>query len=389
MTRIRAFFVLSMGLALTACGGSSGSSGSSASRGPGDPPDALGAFAVGHWTFEARDEARGNRSLLVDIWYPVDDEDAVNAEPRQYTLSGFLGPVSDVALAEPPVSSRRNSLLIFSHGYQGIGTQSIELMEALASHGFVVASPEHTGNAQQSPTDSFDEAAANRVPDVSFIIDEMLERNRKPEDRFHDRIDGSRVGVLGHSFGGMTAVGMAAGWAGALADPRVAAILPVSAVFVAELQSDTRTSPNAGFTREQLERIAVPVMLMGGTEDVDVFPENNAIAFEQITNAPRVYKVDIIGANHTHFANVCAIGDSLIERDFGQDVWPNLGAEGLVAPYNATCGPDAFPIEEANRLANLYTVAFFKRHLLGETGYDAYLTTEFAGTEPAIDFSQK
>ena len=54
-------------------------------------------------------------------------------------------------------------------------------------------------------------------------------------------------------------------------------------------------------------------MLMGGTADVNVFLENNEIAFNQIVNAPVVYRVDIIGANHTHFANVCQIGDFLID----------------------------------------------------------------------------
>ena len=380
----RASALLCAAVALAACSNSSGTAE------PVDPPDELGAFAVGHSTFTAKDPSRGNRSLLVDVWYPVDADDATDAQPRQYTLSGLLGPVSDVALADPPVSARRRqTLLVFSHGYGGINTQSVGLMEALASHGFIVASPEHTGNSQQSPEDSFDEAAANRVPDVSFVIDTMFERSQDANDAFYARVDDSRVGVLGHSFGGMTAIGMTAGWAGAPADPRVAAILPVSAVIVKELQSATRTSPNAGFTREQLETIEVPVMLMGGTEDVDVFPENNEIAFEQIVNAPRVYRVDIIGATHTHFASVCWIGDYLIGIGFTQDRWAALGAEALVEPYEVTCGPEALPIEESNRLAQLYTVAFFKRHLLAERGYDAYLTPAFADAEPAVDLFRK
>ena len=370
--------------ALFACGGPDWSSDTV------EPPDQLGAFAVGHSTFTAVDDRRAGRSLLVDIWYPVDADDALGAEPRQYTLSGLLGPVSEVALADPPVSSRRGqSLLIFTHGYGGINTSAVGLMEALASHGFIVAAPEHTGNAQQSPDDSFDQAAENRVPDVSFLIDEMIRRNQDPVSAFHQRIDEARVGVLGHSFGGMTSIGMAAGWAGAAADPRVVAILPMSAVIDKELQSDTRTSPNAGFTQEQLETISVPVMLMGGSADVDVFPENNELAFAQITNAPRVYKVEIVNATHTHFANVCWIGDYLISIDFTEDKWPALGAGDLIEPYEATCGPDAFPIEQANRLMNLYTVAFFKRHVLDQSGYDVYLTTDSAASEPAIRFSRK
>ena len=382
---LRTLFLTTFTLTLAACSASSSSPAE-----PLDPPDELGAFAVGHATFTIVDDSRGDRPLLIDIWYPVDDADTEGEELRQYTLSGLLGPISEVALADAPVSARSSqSLLIFSHGYQGIGTSAVGLMEALASHGFIVAAPEHTGNAQQSPTDSFDEAAANRVPDVSFLIDEMIRRNREPSDPFHQRLDEARVGVLGHSFGGMTSIGTGSGWAGAAADPRVVAILPMSAVIVPELQSDTRTSPNAGFTQEQLESIAIPVMLMGGTEDVDVFPENNEIAFDQLSNAPRVYNVEIIGANHTHFANVCWIGDHLISIDLTPDKWPGLGAEALIEPYEATCGPEAFPIDRANRVMNLYTVAFFRRHLRGEVAYDVYLSTEYAETEPDVNFARK
>jgi len=217
----------------------------------------------------------------------------------------------------------------------------------------------------------------------------MLIRSEDPSDPFFERVANNGIGVLGHSFGGMTAIGTAAGWADAEADARVEAILAVSAVIEPELQSDTRTSPNAGFTEGQLERITVPTMLMAGTEDVNVFPENNEIAFEQIVNAPHVYRVDLIGANHTHFANVCQIGDFLIEIGIDREAWPAIGAEELIAPYEATCGPEAFPIEEANRLQNLYTVAFFRRHLLDETGYDGFLSSEFAQLEPAINFYRK
>jgi len=354
-----------------------------------DAPDELGPFAVGHTAFDAADSARGDRELLVDAWYPVDATDAATASPRQYTLAGIPGPVSDVALADPAVTSgKKHPLLVFSHGYGGIGTQSIGLMEILASHGFIVASPEHTGNSQTNSDDTFDQAAANRVPDVSFVIDTMLSRTADPADVFFGALEEERIGVLGNSFGAMTAIGTAAGWAGADLDPRVDAILPVSAVIDGELQSDERSSPNAGFTQEQLERITVPTMLMGGTEDVNVFLENNEIAFSQLVNAPVVYRVDIIGANHTHFAEVCQIGDFLIEIGIGPDQWPVFAAD-LIDPYEATCGPGVFPIEEANRLQNLYTVAFFRRHILGEEGYDFYLTPEFADTEPAINFRRK
>ncbi|MGB5811839.1 MAG: hypothetical protein WBG86_14975 [Polyangiales bacterium] len=365
----------------TACGGSSPSV-------PSDPPDELGPFGVGYVAFEAVDADRGRRGLPIDLWYPVDPEDAEAVQDEPRTAYPLLGPAialeSEIAVDDPPVSARaEQKLLVFSHGYGGISKQSIGLMEALASHGFVVAAPEHTGNSQFSNGDSFDEAAANRVPDVSFVIDTMMARSADPEDSFFGRLDPTQVGVIGHSFGGMTAIGSVAGWAGAAGDPRVAAIVPISAVIDGDMQSDSRTGPNAGFTAAALARIDVPVLLVGGTEDINVPVGNNAIAFAQILNSPRVIQLDIAGATHTHFANVCDLAELLIGIGFEQAQWPTLGAEGLIEPYETTCTPDAFPIEEATRLQGLYSVAFFRRYLLGETGYDRYLSTEFAESESA------
>ncbi len=352
-------------------------------------PDALGPFAVGHESFTAIDSSRGDRSLPVDVWYPVDPGDEAGAPRTVYELAAGIGLDSAVSVEGAPLASQADArAVVFSHGYGGIRTQSVELMEALASHGFVVASPEHTGNAQSSPTDDFDLAASRRVPDASFVLDVLSARSRDPGDVLFG-IDAGRAGVIGHSFGGMTSIGAAAGWAGAPPDPRVSAIAPISAVVDATLQQDTRTGPNAGFTRDQIASISVPMLLVGGTADVGVRIENNRLAFDWAERAPRVYKVDILGATHTHFANVCSIGNLLISIGLGQESWPAVGAEDLLEPYATTCGPDVLPIDEATRLTNLYAVAFFRRHLDGERGYARYLTLEYAAREPVVRFDAR
>ncbi len=379
------FYCLALVCALSSCSDSSDNLAP-----PGFAPDMPGPFGVGHRAFTAIDPVRDNRMLAVDIWYPVDSGDRRESPRTSYPLAAGIGLDSELAVDDLPVSAREEqALLVFSHGYGGISTQSVGLMEKLASHGFVVVSPEHTGNSQSSSDDSFDEAAANRVPDVSFLIDTMFERSQLAGDPFYNRLDRGKVGVVGHSFGGMTAIGMAAGWAGAGPDERVAAIAPISAVIEAELQSDARSGPNAGFTAGQLGSISIPVLLLGGTDDVSVFIENNNIAFEQMVNAPSVYKVDIMGANHTHFANICDIGNLLIDLGILQESWPAIGAEDLIEPYAATCSEEAFPIDEAVRLQNLYVVSFFKRHLLNERGYAYYLDAGFAEGEPSVTISVK
>jgi predicted dienelactone hydrolase len=358
---------------LASCNGEGGGDGSEAV----DAPDALGSHAVGHTIFTAVDEARDDRELRVDVWYPVDEADAATEPPTEYPLqAGFTLP-SEVAVDNLPVSSEAaRAFLVFSHGFGGINTQSTQLMEALASHGFIVASPEHTGN---TATDGSDEMPdTRRVPDVSFIIDTMFDRSNTAGDAFEGRIDQSKVGVLGHSFGGSTAMGMVAGWAGAAPDPRVKAIASIAG----GIGSDN-------FSEEVLADVTEPTMLLVGTLDPGAL-DNHRYVFDHMPSAEALFKVEVTDANHTHFANVCEIGDLLIGLGIGQDAWPSVGAEALLEPYNDTCTEDVFPIAEAHRLQNLYMVAHFKRYLLGQTGYDRFLTSEYAtANEPAVSLVAK
>lgn len=352
---------------LASCGGSGA---------PVDAPDTLGPFAVSHTMFTAVDASRDNRTLRLDVWYPVDEADARSSPRSEYPLQSGFTLTSNVAVDDLPVSAGPRVFLVFSHGFGGINMQSTQLMEALASHGFVVASPEHTGN---TALDQSDEAPAEkRVPDVSLVIDTMFERSDTPGDAFEGRIDQSKVGVLGHSFGGSTALGMVAGWAGAEPDPRVKAI----GVIAGGVGSDN-------FDTQSLARVTAPTILLVGTLDPSAL-ENHNYVFANTPNADPLLKVEVTDANHTHFANVCAFGDLLFESEVEQDAWPALGAGALIEPYNSTCTEGVFPIAEAHRLQNLYMVAHFKRYLLPEPGYDEFLNSAYArSNEPAVTFEAK
>ena len=363
---------------LTACsdGSDRQAAGSQPLTEPAEAADAFGPWAVGHQRSEAIDVMRGNRVLPYDIWYPVDAADATDEPRTVYPLAAGLGLTAARAVDDLPVSLAGDlPLLIFSHGSRGTNQQSVLLMETLASHGFVVISPEHTGNTNDDPSDPAAVAGAKRVPDVTFFIDTFLARNETRGDDFYQRLDPDSIGVLGHSFGGGTALGSLAGFFGSPADERVDAALPISVEVI------DRFSP------EQLAAVEEPVLLLGGTLDTSVPIENHDVGFDQLTGSRAVYQVDILGATHTHFANICAIANELIDNGIGPELWPAIGAAALIPPYEEACTEDAFPIEEAHRIQNLYAVAFFRRYLRGETAYDFYLRPVYAAdNEPDVSF---
>jgi len=346
-------------------------------------PDGLGPYAVGAKTGGSMtDASRDNRTLPVIIWYPVDP--GTTGELVDYPLSGgAIYLQSNVALWNAPIASVPSMpLIVFSHGYGGENTQSISLCETLASHGFIVVAPNHTGNTSSDSSASDAQVAFDRPRDISFVIDNMLARNANPSNFFYGHVSTSLFGVTGHSFGGYTAVTMAAG------SPDVeGAILPL-------FQPDTRVdaiAPIAGVTTyhtdAQLASIQIPTLFLGGTADTMVPIDPNTTRPMGLVESRDLYRADVVGATHTHFANICDIANALIAIGYTPDTWESIGAGALIQPYNDTCSETAFPIEEATRLQNLYVVSFFLRHLLNDQRYAKYLTVPYAEeNEPDVAF---
>jgi predicted dienelactone hydrolase len=342
-----------------------------------DRPDTTGPWFVGHRQLASADASRGDRPLPLEVWYPVDAADARRTPFTHYVLMGPLGITSDLAHEGVPISAAGvRPLVVFSHGSGGLAIQSIRLMEHLASHGFVVVAPNHTGNTTADLTGGtavpIVQALLDRVPDISFVIDHMTALSATPGDPFFGRVDGQNVGVVGHSLGGFTALAVKSGYQGIPPDARVRAIMPIA------------PAANA-ISDGELSGIMVPTLFMTGTNDGLLAQEIRAAGL--IHADPFNYRADVIGATHTHFANICDIANALITAGLGPGSWPAIGAAALVDPYNQTCIPPAFSIEEATRIQNLYAAAFFRRHLLGERFYDEFLVTGYAEAyEPAVMF---
>jgi predicted dienelactone hydrolase len=342
-------------------------------RGRPAAPDELGPWAVGHTSFQIVDASRDDRPLPIEAWYPADPDDAVGQATQYALIPPFIYLTSPVAIDDIPVLDRPwLPLVVFSHGSGSLNIQSTGLMEILASHGFVVVAPSHTGNTIFDP-DSDDRSAVNRPLDVSFLIDHMLARSDDPQDAFYTRVSPFAIGVVGHSFGGYTTLAMAAGLEGWVApDPRVRAIVPISAV-------------TSIFSDEELESIRIPTMFIGGTFDTVVPIDPQTVRGFELVSSRFLYRADIVEATHSHFANICDIGNVLISNGLPPEAWPGTVAEPLIGPYNDACIPEAFPIDEARRIQNLYTVAFFRRHLVLDPRYGRFLKQGYAqAKEPDV-----
>lgn len=108
-------------------------------------------------------------------------------------------------------------LVVISHGLGSDRSSYAYLAAQLASYGFAVAVPEHPGsNASQLQALISGRASQVTEPaefidrplDIKFLLT-VLERRSTTDARFIGRLDMQRIGVVGQSFGGYTALALA------------------------------------------------------------------------------------------------------------------------------------------------------------------------------------
>jgi len=358
-------------------------------------PEQAGPYPVGVTTVLFEDHSRpmrwpkGPRPLLTDIWYPATDD--TRDIPKQGLLDTYLACVPkplfaiieslvDVDLKEfdkkTEFFARREArvregvfpLIVFSHGSAASRIQSIFWCEHMASHGYVVMAPDHTGNAIITFVDGkpilYDktaqkEVSAKRRPqDVSFMIDVMDRMNKGADSRFMGRIDMDHIGVAGHSFGGYTSV------AAADSEPRVDAIAPMAGLWV------ERTN------------YACPVLVLDAAEDriIHKYLRKQERDYKSMrryweeSKGPRYY-VAFRNGGHFTFTEIFQF-----VPDFG---------DGIGTGERVTNGEplDYAPMDVVYPLINGYTTAFFGRYLKGQQGYDVYLSENHNPEELTYEWS--
>jgi predicted dienelactone hydrolase len=242
-------------------------------------PFGAGPFAVGVRSVDLVDRARGRR-FPCDVWYP-------QANVR-----------------------RPLPLVVFSHLSGGSRRSSTFLCTHLAGHGYVVAALDHSevvapelagapGESASARARRVAAIVASRVPDVRFLLTCLLDDGSGgtgDDGGFGGlrldglRLDGLKVAVVGHSFGGWTALStpefeqrirsVVALAPGGSSRPRPG-ILPVEVSFA--------------WGRD------VPTLFLAGDEDVMTPLEGVVELFQRTPATKRMFVVK--GADHLHFVD--------------------------------------------------------------------------------------
>lgn len=217
-------------------------------------PDTTGPYAIGTQTFHLVDEAReeiytadpaDKREIMFQVWYPADAN--ANGERALYIDDlQLMGEALADRLDLPPLpldyidlvalDVKRNvpllvedapfPVLVFSHGLRGIREQNTAMVRELVSHGFVVATIDHTyGNVMTvfpdgriafynpnvlsetgEPSHTSNLLVNVWAEDIGSVLDQLTEWNETEGHAFSSSLDLTRVGVFGHSTGGGAAV---------------------------------------------------------------------------------------------------------------------------------------------------------------------------------------
>jgi predicted dienelactone hydrolase len=216
-------------------------------------PAPTGSYAVGRMEYDWTDQQRLDplapqsgmkRELVVWAWYPAVRVSGAAVAPylpskwgqlvdQQHGLLGqqliqSSDSIQTHSFEHAPLATTAEPypVLIFEPGLGNIPAQYTTLLEALASHGYIIfaITPTYSSDvvvfpdgcvAEATPAGSLDnatnfQAAGNQLvmvwtQDVIFVMNQLDRLNTVPGNPFHGHLDLMRLGVFGHSFGGATA----------------------------------------------------------------------------------------------------------------------------------------------------------------------------------------
>lgn len=314
-----------------------------------------GPNSVGTARFEIRDDARA-RDLIAQAWYPTA---TIAADVAIETLE--IDPVRtryvELLAAAPACPSRTLPVTVEAPAQSGLPLVMISHCHActrlsnastairLASHGFAVVSVEHAGDTLWEKLDGVEadldtEELEVRTADIRVALDQVIAGGTPV-----GAVDATRVGVLGHSMGAVTAGRVVE------TDPRIGAAAALCAPM------DNPLIPGVA-----IENITKPLLFVVAVEDNSITEFGNKFIRDNFAAAvvPSV-KLEIPDAGHWSVSDL----DGLVD----------LFAPGCGDAERQTDGePFTYLDPEAGRgIAASYATAFFQAKLLEDAAAQRYL----------------
>jgi predicted dienelactone hydrolase len=319
---------------------------------------------VAYRRIDVQDTVSGELFPVV-LWYPT------SAAPAPLFLTGSLSVCSlpamlcrlatfemQVASNAPPADGVFG-LIVISHGAGGFSLNHRDLAMALASHGYVVAAPTHP---RGKGNDRYGVGVwIGRPKQVSRVIDAVLD-----DAVLGPRVQRERIGVVGHSNGGFTALVVA----GAKPSPRASIAHcqqhPDDANYCSYGGSGAREAaqkvgdipdardprvraivlmaPNAvPFTPEALAQVAVPVRVYGAERDALTLVRYHAEPLVKALPSQTEY-VLVKGAGHFSFMTSFPWALKILAGEAARD-------------------PEGFDRDALHGMMNPEVVSFFDRKL--------------------------
>jgi dienelactone hydrolase len=230
--------------------------------------------------------------LLLALSFVACSSNQTTLDPTQTPRSRYTGDVGESPVGVIPEASLRDNarnrdlgmaieyptrpgphpLIVFSHSFGSLPREYAGLSSFWASQGYVVVRPVHadagktvnaTGAREAWATQGAADWAA-RVQDVLLVINQLDQlEQRYPE--LQGKIDRTRIGVGGHSYGAMTAMllgGAQTQPGGATsADPRIKAIVALG---------PPGPSTSRGLTEQSWAQLTKPALFIVGTAETGV-----------------------------------------------------------------------------------------------------------------------
>ncbi len=339
------------------------------------------AYRYDHVTYQPRGDNEEPRSFDLSIWYPTFEDDGDSA--RYFGLINRFGVWEDAdpALREPA------PIMLFSHGNSALSVQSYFWTEFLASHGWIVLAPDHTGNTFVDTEGAINlGSAVYRPQDLSAALDYLIDL--PADDPLHGWASDD-VAVSGHSFGGTTSLSIAGSSfpvdellaqceSGELSDRYCDLISEEHAELFRERFLDPRISaaipqsPGGGsILAEGVAEIEIPILLWTARDDGMTSNEEDGDPIWEGLNGVDDVRIDVAQAAHFTFSNMCDYFSSI----------DDIANEG--------CGEEFMSPQEIHPIHNTYSLEFLRLHLFGDQEAASWFGPDHEPLHENLEFSFK